>query len=218
MVKIKELLAIVKSSVIVMVIVILIVGVIIPTVTSFIAENVDRGSANGSQINLDGKIYGSYLLAQAFNQSYFFQPRPSAINFNQTSSGAPECAPNTNASLNETLQNIKEFERMNPNVTLSQIPGEMIMDSDSGLDPNIPVQGAIIQEKRVVQSIINLGNIKGIRLSLHEVNSTVNQLINSSESQDFPIFGSYYVNVMYLDVGIINFLVNHNILSKSSLD
>ena len=218
MVKIKELLAIVKSSVIVMVIVILIVGVIIPTVTSFIAENVDRGSANGSQINLDGKIYGSYLLAQAFNRSYFFQPRPSAINFNQTSSGAPECAPNTNASLNETSQNIKEFERMNPNVTLSQIPGVMIMDSDSGLDPNIPVQGAIIQEKRVVQSIINLGKIKGIKLSLHEVNSTVNQLINSSESQDFPIFGSYYVNVMYLDVGIINFLVNHNILSKSSLD
>ncbi|MGP6206744.1 potassium-transporting ATPase subunit C [Cuniculiplasma sp. SKW3] len=218
MVKMKEFLGIVKSSVIIMVIIILIVGFIIPSVTSLVAENLDPGSANGSQINLDGKIYGSYLLAQAFNRSYFFQARPSAINFNQSTSGAPECAPGTNASLNQTLQNIHKFEEMNPNVTLSQIPGEMVMDSASGLDPNIPLEGALIQEKRVEQAIINLGKLKNVSLSWNEVNSTINSLINESKSQDFPIFGSYYVNIMYLDVGIINFLMNHNILSKSSLD
>ncbi|MCL4345760.1 MAG: potassium-transporting ATPase subunit C [Candidatus Thermoplasmatota archaeon] len=218
MVNVKEILGIVKSSIVIMVVVVLLVGVLIPTVTSLIAENVDPGPANGSQISIHGKIYGSYLLAQAFNRSYFFQPRPSAIDFNQTSSGAPECSPNTNASLNQTMQNLRNFENMNPNVTLSQIPGEMIMDSDSGLDPNIPVQGAILQEKRVVQSIIKLGRLKGVLLSGKQVNNTVEGLINASESQDFPVFGSYYVNVMYIDVGILNFLMDNGIIRQSSLD
>lgn len=218
MVNLKELEKMAKSSIIIMVIVILLVGFVIPSVTSLIAENVDRGSANGTQINIDGKVYGSYLLAQAFNRSYFFQPRPSAIDFNQTSSGAPECSPNTNASLNQTIENIDKFEKMNPNVTLSQIPGEMVMDSDSGLDPNIPLSGAMLEEPRVVVSIVDLARKNGVDLNRNTVNRTVNNLINQSKQQDFPIFGSYYVNVMYLDVGIINFLMEEGIINQSSLN
>ncbi len=218
MVNLKELGKMAKSSVIIMVIVVLLVGFVIPSVTSLIAENVDRGSANGTQINIDGKVYGSYLLAQAFNRSYFFQPRPSAIDFNQTSSGAPECSPNTNASLNQTIENINKFEKMNPNVTLSQIPGEMVMDSDSGLDPNIPLSGAMLEEPRVVVSIVDLAKKNGVNLNRNIVNRTINNLINQSKEQDFPIFGSYYVNVMYLDVGIINFLMEKGIINQSSLN
>ncbi len=218
MVNLKELEKMAKSSIIIMVIVVLLVGFVIPSVTSLIAENVDRGSANGTQINIDGKVYGSYLLAQAFNRSYFFQPRPSAIDFNQTSSGAPECSPNTNASLNQTIENIDKFEKMNPNVTLSQIPGEMVMDSDSGLDPNIPLSGAMLEEPRVVVSIVDLARKNGVDLNRNTVNRTVNNLINQSKQQDFPIFGSYYVNVMYLDVGIINFLMENGIINQSSLN
>ncbi len=218
MVEWKNILKIFKRSLIVTVISLVLLGLVIPTATAFIAEKVDPGSANGSQININGKIYGSYLLAQAFNRSYFFQPRPSAINYNQTESGAPCCSPNTNASINQTLKNLNQFEQMNKNVSISQIPGEMIMESDSGLDPNIPLAGAYLEEHRVAQSIINLSASRNVTLTLTAVNQFLYMEINSTAKQTFPVFGSYYVNVMYLDVGIINLLIKEGVIKQSSFD
>ncbi len=206
----------IRMSIVVSIVTMLLLGVVIPTATSLIAENVDRFGANGSQVNIDGKVYGSYLLAQAFNESYFFQPRPSAIDYNQTQSGSVCCSPNTNTSLNLTIKNLKNFCEMNPNLTLSQIPGEAIMDSASGLDPNIPLSLALLEEPRVAASISKLGNKSGVDLG--NVSAKLMSLINEDKKQNFPVFGSYYVNTMFLDVNIINLLLSRGIISQSSLN
>ena len=206
----------IRTSVVLALVTMFLLGVVIPTATALVAENVDKFGANGSQINIDGKIYGSYLLAQAFNSSIFFQPRPSATDYNQTTSGAQCCAINTNASLNLTIKSLKNFCAMNPNITLSQIPGELVMDSASGLDPNIPLSGALLEEPRVSAALSNLAKSKG--KSLGNINQTLFNLINTTVKQNFPIFGSYYVNVMYLDVNIINILIIKGIMSSSSLN
>lgn len=206
----------IRTSIVLSLVTMLLLGVVIPTATAFISENVDRYGANGSQVHLDGKVYGSYLLAQAFNESYFFQPRPSAINYNETQSGSICCSPNTNASINLTEKNLRNFEEMNPNITLSQIPGEAIMDSDSGLDPNVPLSLALLEEPRVAKALENLGNNSGV--SLAGIGVQIMHLINTSKKQNFPIFGSYYVNTMYLDVNIIEILLNKGVINQSSLD
>jgi K+-transporting ATPase ATPase C chain len=219
MVEWKKILKISKSSVVIAVVSLVLLGFVIPTITAAIAENVDPGSSNGSQINIGGHIYGSYLLAQAFNKTYFFQPRPSAIDYNQSESGSPCCSPNTIQSINQTIKNLNEFENLNPNVTLSQIPGEIVMDSDSGLDPNIPLSAAMLEEPRVVNSIIKFAHSSNVfNLTSKTVNATIMNLINATEKQNFPVFGSYYVNVMYVNVGIIDLMLGHNIIKNSSLD
>jgi K+-transporting ATPase ATPase C chain len=218
MVNWKEIIRVFRGSIIITVIVFVLLGLVIPTVTAVITEKVDPGSGNGNQIKINGKVYGSYYLAQAFNKSYFFQPRPSAIDYNQSSSGALCCSPNTNASLLQLETNLKEFEQMNKNVSISQIPGEVIMDSDSGLDPNIPLSAALLEEPRVANSIVSFAKSVNVTLKLRNVGSFLNSTINSTERQNFPIFGSYYVNIMYLDVQIIIFLMNSNVLTNSSLN
>ena len=214
----KEMLKVLKRSLIISVITLVLLGLVIPTATAFITEKVDPGTGNGNQININGKVYGSYYLAQAFNKSYFFQPRPSAINFNQSQSGAQCCSPNTNASLLQLEKNLMEFEQMNKNVSPSRIPGAVIMDSDSGLDPNIPLSAAQLEEPRVASSIVQFAGSKNVTLHLKLVSSFLNATINSTSRQDFPVFGSYYVNVMYLDVQIIMLLMDNNVLNASSLD
>ena len=218
MVNWKEMLKVLKRSLIISVITLVLLGLVIPTATAFITEKVDPGTGNGNQININGKVYGSYYLAQAFNKSYFFQPRPSAINFNQSQSGAQCCSPNTNASLLQLEKNLMKFEQMNKNVSPSRIPGAVIMDSDSGLDPNIPLSAAQLEEPRVASSIVQFAGSKNVTLHLKLVSSFLNATINSTSRQNFPVFGSYYVNVMYLDVQIIMLLMDNNVLSASSLD
>ncbi|MCL4323090.1 MAG: potassium-transporting ATPase subunit C [Candidatus Thermoplasmatota archaeon] len=218
MVNWKEMLKVLKRSLIISVITLVLLGLVIPTATAFITEKVDPGTGNGNQININGKVYGSYYLAQAFNKSYFFQPRPSAINFNQSQSGAQCCSPNTNASLLQLEKNLMEFEQMNKNVSPSRIPGAVIMDSDSGLDPNIPLSAAQLEEPRVASSIVQFAGSKNVTLHLKLVSSFLNATINSTSRQNFPVFGSYYVNVMYLDVQIIVLLMDNNVLNASSLD
>lgn len=206
----------IRTSIALSLVTMLLLGVVIPTATAFISENVDRYGSNGSQVNLNGTVYGSYLLAQAFNESYFFQPRPSAIGYNQSQSGSVCCSPNTNASINLTEKNIRDFREMNPNITLSQIPGEAIMDSASGLDPNIPLSLALLEEPRVVRALSHLANHTGVALT--NIGSQIMHLINTSKKQNFPVFGSYYVNTMYIDVGIIEILLSKGVINQSSLD
>ena len=218
MVNWKEILRIFRGSLVIAVIIFVLLGLVIPTATALITEKVDPGTGNGNQIKINGKVFGSYYLAQAFNRSYFFQPRPSAIHFNQSSSGALCCSPNTNASLLQLEKNLQEFEQMNKNVSVSKIPGEVIMDSDSGLDPNIPLSAALLEEPRVANSIVSFASSVNVTLKLKPVSSFLNNTINSTERQNFPIFGSYYVNIMYIDVQIIIFLMNNNVLQSSSLN
>ena len=92
MVNWKEILRIFRGSLVIAVIIFVLLGLVIPTATALITEKVDPGTGNGNQIKINGKVFGSYYLAQAFNRSYFFQPRPSAIDFNQSSSGALCCS------------------------------------------------------------------------------------------------------------------------------
>ena len=55
----------------------LLLGYVIPTAMSAATQAIDPNQAEGSPIVINGTVYGSYYLAEAFNFSIFFQPRPS---------------------------------------------------------------------------------------------------------------------------------------------
>lgn len=205
-------------------IVFFVIGFVYPTVSAVISEHVLPGSSDGSQVRINGTVYGSYLLAEAFNSSVFFHPRPSAVDYNLTQSGSYPYSPGNSTTLNITQKDLKQFMNDNPGVNRSRIPYSMVAASASGLDPNIPLQGAVIQVDRIAGALHQLslshfnrtGN--GSVLKTGSVMQFLNQSVNADKKQNFPLFGSYYVNTVALNFQIISMLMDKGVISQSFLD
>jgi K+-transporting ATPase ATPase C chain len=104
------------------------------------------GQAQGSQVAKDGKTVGSLLIGQDFESDKYFHSRPSAINYDPTSSGASNKGW-TSADLKKAYDQRKaDWEKAN---TGSPIPMDMAFASGSGLDPHISPQAAELQVPRV---------------------------------------------------------------------
>ena len=56
-------------------------GVVYPVIMTLFAQTVFPYQANGSLVEKDGKIVGSALLAQQFQGTNYFWPRPSACTY-----------------------------------------------------------------------------------------------------------------------------------------
>jgi|YelNatPaOPRAMG01_1025707.scaffolds.fasta_scaffold01531_24 K+-transporting ATPase ATPase C chain len=190
-------------------------GFAFPTITALITQEIDPNSATGSPVKIDGKIYGSYLLAEAFNSSIFFQARPSGISFNLSESGGPSYSIDSGQLLNQTKTYLKHFEQENNLSNASQIPEAMVAYSGSGLDPNIPLQGAIDQIDRIAA---NLSAFTNGSLSYAYAQNFVVNITASDIMYNFPIFGSPYVNTVTLNFEIIDELMQGGFLQPSFLD
>ena len=191
-----------------------ILGFAYPTVSSLVAEGIDPFQANGSLIKENNTIYGSYMLAQAFNESFFFQPRPSQTDYNYSNSGSGPYSVDASQMLNQTESMIREFQNRNPGLNISQIPYSMVSYSASGVDPDIPVLGAQDQLPRVVGSLHSVLLSAGVAISNSTVYSMLNSTINEQERENFPLFGSYYVNVVQLNLVILDFLIHEKVISN----
>ena len=107
--------------------------------------------ANGSLIELDGKILGSSLVAQPFTDPKYFQPRPSAANYNSMAMAGSNMA-RTNPELTKIIeQRIADIEARD-HIEGRQIPSDLVTASGSGIDPEISLKSAMIQVKRVAEA------------------------------------------------------------------
>jgi len=62
----------------VVILMLVITGIVYPVVLAVIGQNALPYQSNGSLITINGKVIGSKLIAQDFNSSKFFHPRPSS--------------------------------------------------------------------------------------------------------------------------------------------
>src|ERR1700733_13089132 len=87
-----------KSALLLGITVVVMCGVY-PGVLWLIGQTVFPYQANGSIVrNADGAVVGSMLVAQPFTKDEYFQPRPSAANFDASASASSALAPSTHAS------------------------------------------------------------------------------------------------------------------------
>ena len=103
-------------------------------------------TANGSLIyNAQGKIIGSAVLAQSFSRPEYFWPRPSAVDYNAAATGASNLSP-TNPALRERARQILSHLG---ELAGEKVPADLVTASGSGMDPNITLEAAKYQAKRV---------------------------------------------------------------------
>ena len=105
--------------------------------------------AEGSLIRgADGTVVGSRLIAQKFTQPEYFQPRPSAVDYNAASTGGSNYGPSNPDHLQAVRVRLAGVMQQE-GVPASRVPSEMVTASGGGLDPHIPPSAAAIQVARV---------------------------------------------------------------------
>ena len=76
----------------------LLLGMVYPLTITGISQVAFPYTANGELVEVNGKIVGSELIGQNFTSSKYFQGRPSAIDYNASTSGGSNYGP-TNKKL-----------------------------------------------------------------------------------------------------------------------
>jgi potassium-transporting ATPase KdpC subunit len=166
-----------------------ITGIIYPLAVTGIAQTIFPHQANGSLIVVDGRIYGSELIGQQFDDPKYFWGRPSAVEYDAAASSGSNYGP-MNPALEEVVQaRIDALHAADPNNPLP-IPVDLVTASASGLDPHISVAAALYQVSRVAAA-------RG--LSEADVISLVEKY---TEGRQFGIFGEPRVNVLMLNLAL----------------
>ena len=142
-----------RPAVVSLVVLTLITGVAYPLAVTGIAQVAFSSAANGSLIVVNGKILGSSLIGQPFDDSKYLWSRPSATS-PQPYNGAASTGSNQgarNPALADAVKDrIKALRDVDPGDD-APVPVDLVTASGSGLDPHISVAAANYQAPRVAR-------------------------------------------------------------------
>jgi K+-transporting ATPase ATPase C chain len=170
-------------------------GIVYPLVITFIAQAAFKDAANGSLVTRNGKIIGSALLAQQFQGTNYFWPRPSACTYGTGPSGivassGSNLGPTSGQLQTNVMNNVAAFISGNNLATNIVVPADMVFASASGLDPHISPEAARLQIARVAAS-------RGV--GEDKVKALVERF---TEPPQWGFLGQARVNVLLLNVAL----------------
>lgn len=156
----KKIISQIKVAFLTSIVMMIICGLIYPFALTGVSQLIFHDKANGSLIKLDGKVVGSKLIGQTFENPAYFISRVSSINYNVyeksdtkyigVTSGNFNYAPSNPELTKRISNNVDEFLKSNPSVSKKYIPADLMTSSSSGLDPHISITSAEIQVDRIV--------------------------------------------------------------------
>lgn len=144
-------------------------GLAYPLLMTGLSQLLFPSGADGSQIELDGRVVGSRLIGQSFTKQVpntgegarfrevpdpgYFQSRPSATGYSADVTFFNNLGPN-NAELSESMGKLADaylkLERpYDPTLTRADVPVDAVSTSASGVDPHISQANALIQAHRI---------------------------------------------------------------------
>ncbi|ENY72402.1 potassium-transporting ATPase subunit C [Aeromonas diversa CDC 2478-85] len=154
----------------------LLLGVGYPLAVTGLAQWLFPWQANGSQLhNAEGKLIGSALLAQPFQQAKYFTPRPSASEFASLGGSA--------SNLGMSAPARRAFAEQQAAAGFTD--AALLTRSASGLDPHLPLTAVLEQVDRVAKA-------RGMKPN------ELTELIRSH--QEAGILGPSVINVLELNL------------------
>lgn len=145
----------------------------------------------GEIIVHNGKTFYTNI-GQSFTDDKYFNSRPSAVAYNAAGSGGSNKGPSNPDYLKDVQSRIDTFLVHNRGISKSEIPSDLITASGSGLDPNISVQAATVQVKRIAK----IRNISENDLQQLIQQNTEKPLLN--------LLGTEKINVLKLNISLDN--------------
>jgi K+-transporting ATPase ATPase C chain len=125
-------------------------GFVYPAVTTLVARVLFPSRSTGSIIEKDGRVRGSELVGQPFDDPKYFWGRPSATSpaYNPGASGGSNNGPTNPAQADAVAGRVKALHDADPTQS-APVPADLVTASGSGLDPHISPEAARYQVHRV---------------------------------------------------------------------
>jgi len=176
------------------VVLVLLTGVIYPAVMTAFAQVALRGDADGSLVQRDGTDVGSSRIGQAWKGPRWFYGRPSAIDYDASTSSGSNLGPTSKPLSDDIAKRIQQILKLEgpytSGLTAAQIPVDLVTASSSGLDPDISVAAADFQAPRIAA-------VRKIPLQ------QVQQLIaDTAVAKTLGFLGEPHVNVLALNLAL----------------
>ena len=176
------------------VVLVILTGVLYPAVTTAFAQVALKGEADGSLIQRDGTDVGSSRVGQAWTGPQWFYGRPSAVDYDASTSSGSNLGPTSKPLSDDIASRIQRILKLEgaytSGLTAAQIPVDLVTASASGLDPDISVAAAEFQAPRIEA-------VRNIPLQ------QVQQLIaDSTVEKTLGFLGEPHVNVLALNLAL----------------
>lgn len=177
----------------------IICGLIYPIFITGISQILFKDKANGSSIEINGKAYGSALLAQEFTGNEYMWGR--IMNLDTTTyknengeilmyATPSNLSPASDEYEKLIEERVNKIKQANPEMKEEAIPVDLVTASGSGLDPHISIEAAQYQVDRIAKS----RNIS---------NEEVNEIIKKyTKGRAFGVFGEETVNVLEVNLAL----------------
>ena len=182
----------IRPAIVSLVLLSVITGLAYPAVITGIAQLAFARRANGSLIVKDGKVVGSSLIGQPFDDPKYFWGRPSATSpfpYNAAASSGSNQGP-TNPDFIKAVQGRVDALRAADPGNTSPVPVDLVTASGSGLDPHISPAAALYQVRRVAKA-------RGLD------ETKIRQLVEQhTEGRQLGFLGEPRVNVLALNLAL----------------
>jgi len=181
-----------RPALVILVALTLVTGVAYSLLVTGVAQAVFPYQAQGSLISKDGKLVGSALIGQPFDDPKYFWGRPSTTGpfpYNAAASSGSNLSP-TNPDLVKAVQVRVEALRGADPGNAAPVPVDLVTASGSGLDPHISPAAALYQVSRVA---------KARQLDPEAVRQLVERHI---EGRFLGLLGEPRVNVLALNLAL----------------
>ncbi len=182
-------------------------GIVYPLAVTGIAQVIFPHSANGSIVTDDkGREVGSELIAQGFTNPAYLHPRPSAPNYDATSSSGTNLAVTSQKlrdgakddpatkDVDESFTGATElaatYRSENGIAETTEIPADAVTRSASGLDPDVSPENAALQAGRIARA----------RSVARERVETV--IAQYTTGRELGVFGEPRVNVLAVNLAL----------------
>lgn len=193
----KSLKSVLPKAAVIFIIMTVLCGIVYTGVVTGIAQIVFPKQANGSIIEVDGKKYGSALLAQQFTDERHMWGRIMNVDIStyQDKNGKPlmYAAPSNLSPASDEFEalvaeRVEKLRAANPDMDETAVPVDLVTCSGSGLDPDISPAAAAYQAARIA---------KARNISEQEVLDVVKKC---SQGRFLGVFGEETVNVLKVNL------------------
>lgn len=180
-----------RAAVVLVAVMTALTGLAYPLAVTAIADLAFPWQAKGSLIEKDGKVVGSALIGQKFDNPAYFHGRPSAAGdgYDAANSGGSNLAPSSRKLVDDVTARVAAERKANPDEP-GPVPADLVTASASGLDPHISPATAAYQVKRVAAYR---------HVPVEEVRKLVTE---HTEGRDLGLLGEAHINVLNLNLAL----------------
>jgi K+-transporting ATPase ATPase C chain len=167
-------------------------GIAYPLAVTGLARILFPWRSQGSLVLRGGRLLGSELIGQRFENPAYFQGRPSAAGvagYDAAASSGSNLGPTSKPLRDRVAAEVARLKAENPDAP-RPVPIELVTTSGSGLDPHLSPKAARWQARRVAAR-------RGV--SVTDLEALIDEHV---EDRDLALLGEPRVNVLLLNLDL----------------